>query len=147
MKNFRLGHGSIQTKLISLLIPVSIILTPLTTVHASFGNGAPTVPNSTVFTDQADAPKVDGSTGAFTQRVAIDIPTGRNGMQPDVSLNYNSQRTQDGIVGYGWSLSIPYIERLNKTGSQDLYGSSVYYTSSIDGELAPTLRDSYFAAT
>jgi Resolvase, N terminal domain len=39
-------------------------------------------------------------------------------MQPDVSLIYNSRNTdQDSVVGYGWSLSIPYIERLNKTGS------------------------------
>src|SRR5262249_48834059 len=36
---------------------------------------------------------------------------------------------------YGWSLSVPYIERLNKTGSQDLYGSNVVFTSSLDGEL------------
>src|SRR5262249_22718480 len=45
-----------------------------------------------------------------------------------------------GIVGYGWSLSIPYIERLNKIGTQDLYGNTPYFTSSVDGELvlAPT---------
>jgi hypothetical protein len=58
-------------------------------------------------------------------------------MQPDLSLIYNSRNTdQDSVVGYGWWLSIPYIERLNKTGSQDLYGSNAYFTSSLDGELA-----------
>ena len=47
------------------------------------------------------------------------------------------QRTQDSIVGYGWQLSIPYIQRLNKTGSQNLYsGTTPYYTSSLEGELA-----------
>jgi RHS repeat-associated protein len=39
------------------------------------------------------------------------------------------------MVGYGWQLSIPYIQRLNKTGSQNLYGSTPYFTSSLDGEL------------
>jgi hypothetical protein len=52
-----------------------------------------------------------------------------------VTLDYNSQRTKDSIVGYGWNLSIPYIERLNKTGSQDMYGIAPHFTSSIDGEL------------
>src|SRR5262249_7434666 len=70
------------------------------------------------------------------QKVPLDIPPGRNGLQPDVSLQYNSQNTSDSIVGYGWTLSIPYIQRLNKTGSQDLYGNNPYFTSSIDGELA-----------
>jgi hypothetical protein len=39
-------------------------------------------------------------------------------------------------LGYGWSLSIPYIERLNKTGSENLYGDTPYFTSSAEGELA-----------
>ncbi len=38
-------------------------------------------------------------------------------------------------VGYGWSLSIPYIQRINKTGSQTLYGPSPFFTSSLDGEI------------
>ena len=39
-------------------------------------------------------------------------------------------------MGYGWSVSIPYIERLNKLGSQELYDANApYYSSSIDGEL------------
>ncbi len=55
----------------------------------------------------------------------------------------NAPKTADGkgynvvlsIVGYGWQLSIPYIQRLNKTGSQNLYATNSYFTSSIDGEL------------
>ena len=75
-------------------------------------------------------------TGALVQRIPLDIPPGRNGLQPDLALQYNSQNNVDSIVGYGWSLSIPYIQRLNKTGSQNLYGSNPYYTSSLEGELA-----------
>lgn len=84
-----------------------------------------------------DAQRVDGSTGAFTQQVPLDLPLGRSGLQPVLSLDYNSQRTEDGIVGYGWTISIPYIERLNKTGTDNLYGTTPYFTSSIVGELAP----------
>ena len=133
MKSIRLHVGSVQSKAISLFVFASLILTPLTARATDY---PPSVPNSNVFTTSTEVPKVDGPTGAFTQRIPLDIPPGRNGLQPDVTLDYNSQRTQDGIVGYGWSLSIPYIERLNKTGSQDLYGNSSFFTSSIEGELA-----------
>jgi RHS repeat-associated protein len=98
---------------------------------------APTVLNPTVFSLENSAPKVDGASGALTQTIQLDIPPGRNGLQPDLSLDYNSQNTaEDSEVGYGWSLSIPYIERLNKTGSQNMYGPDAYFTSSLDGELA-----------
>src|SRR5262249_55965629 len=126
---FRLSEGSVQLKVISLLIFASIFLSPLSTVHA-FGTGEVTIPNPNALTGTGEAPKVDGSTGALTQHMQLDIPPGRNGLQPDISLDYNSQNTKDSIVGYGWSLSTPYIERLNKTGTQILYGSSPYFTSS-----------------
>jgi RHS repeat-associated protein len=143
---FRLRQGSVQSKVISLLIPASIILTPLTTVYAAFGDGTPTVQNASLF-GETDLPKIDGASGAFTQHVQLDIPPGRNGLQPDVALDYSSQNTKDGIVGYGWSLSIPYIERLNKTGSQDLYGSNVVFTSSLDGELVGSTTRSIASST
>jgi hypothetical protein len=97
------------------------------------------VPNAQAFSN-SEIERTDGSTGAFTQHVSLDIPPGRSGLQPDVSLDYNSQRMEDSIVGYGWSLSVPYIERVNKNGSQLLYTTSdnvlPTFTSSIDGELA-----------
>src|SRR5260370_1938364 len=135
-KHFRWKLGSVQSKAISLLTLASIILPLFAPAYTYAADTPPTVPNSNVFTAQTEAPKVDGPTGAFTQRVPLDIPPGRNGLQPDVSLQYNSQNTSDGIIGYGWPLSVPYIERLNKTGSQDLYGNTPYFTSSAEGELA-----------
>jgi Salmonella virulence plasmid 65kDa B protein len=128
--------ASINERILAVLLLASFILTPAGPVFAAFGGGLPTIPNPSVFGSSIADPKVDGATGAFTQQVPLDIPPGRNGLQPDISLQYNSQNTSDGIVGYSWSLSIPYIQRLNKTGSQDLYGSNPYFTSSLDGELA-----------
>ena len=105
-------------------------------------NGQPTVSNPSLFTYQTISPKVDTASGALTQGVPLDIPPGRNGMQPSLSLNYNSQNLDDNsIVGYGWSLSIPYIERINKIGSDQLF-TDTYFSSSINGELASSTSTS-----
>jgi hypothetical protein len=98
-----------------LIVELNLILAPVQPAFAAFGAGLPTAPNANVFGDSA-LPKVDGATGAFTQHIQLDIPPGRNGLQPDLGLDYNSQSTKDSIVGYGWSLSIPFIQRLNKSG-------------------------------
>jgi hypothetical protein len=90
-----------------------------------------------MFTLQNARPKADGQTGALIQNLKLDIPPGRNGLQPDLALQYNSQKAEDSIVGYGWTVTIPYIQRLNKLGSQSVYNAP-YFTSSIDGELATT---------
>ncbi len=108
---------------------------PLSAMAGFGGSGEPTIADPTVFTGQNAAPRVDGASGALTQTIPIDIPPGRNGLQPSLALTYNSQDGEDSIVGYGWSVSIPYIQLLNKTGSQNLYNVP-HFTSSIDGELA-----------
>lgn len=104
----------------------------------SGGSNAPTTQAPNLFSYQSIAPQVDKNSGALTQKIKLDIPPGRKGLQPDVSLVYNSQRLQDdSIVGYGWSVSIPYIERMNKTGTNKLYTDNYFY-SSVSGELATT---------
>ncbi len=104
----------------------------------SFGSdGTPTAPAPNILSAQTSLPRVDNFSGALTQRIKLDIPPGRNGLQPDLALEYNSQNTEDGIVGYGWRVSIPYIQRLNKTGSQAIYNIPTF-TSSLEGELATT---------
>ena len=97
----------------------------------------PTISNPNLFTSHSSVPDVDQTTGAFVHRVPLDIPPGRNGLTPDLALQYNSQQLEDGIVGYGWSLSLPYIERFNRTGIDRLYTDN-YFTSSLGGELATT---------
>ncbi|MCP4179601.1 MAG: hypothetical protein GY756_17725 [bacterium] len=42
--------------------------------------------------------------GAFTYSYPIEIPPGTNGMQPNISLNYNSQGGNSPI-GLGWNFS------------------------------------------
>jgi RHS repeat-associated protein len=89
--------------------------------------------------------QADLATGAFTYQYTIDAPAGRNGVSPSVSLVYSNQNTaNDSAVGYGWSLSIPYIERVNKHGVSDLYTQNDFNSSSV-GELASTSANTYGA--
>jgi RHS repeat-associated protein len=79
----------------------------------------------------------DTNTGAFNYTYPIEIPAGRNNLQPDLALSYNNQDTNNqNLFGYSWSLNIPSIERLNKTGIDNLYTDN-YFSSSLGGELAP----------
>ncbi|MBU1934617.1 hypothetical protein KKF04_01035, partial [Patescibacteria group bacterium] len=61
-------------------------------------------------------------TGAAIYSYPINLPPGRNGMTPSVSITYNSQdESLDNIIGYHWSVPEYSIVRLNKTGVENLY--------------------------
>ena len=98
-----------------------------------------------------DQLKIDKNTGALNTTYPIDIPPGRNNLQPNVNLTYTSNDNRQGsIFGEGWSISIPYIQRINKTGTDNLYSTSSpnYFLSSLDGELATTsVISAYIART
>lgn len=80
----------------------------------------------------------DSVSGAFLYNYPIIVPPGRNGMQPDLVLNYNNQENDNqNLFGYGWDINIPYIQRLNKKGIDKLYTED-YFTSSLTGELSLT---------
>jgi RHS repeat-associated protein len=74
---------------------------------------------------------------------AITVPPGRNDLQPDLELQYSNQNTDnDSAFGYGWSTNIPYIQRLNKTGSDNLYSDN-NFTSSLSGQLVQVAGTTY----
>ncbi len=54
-------------------------------------------------------------TGSMHYSIPIDVPPGRKGMQPNLSLTYRSANT-DGWVGVGWDIEIPTIERSTRNG-------------------------------
>ena len=84
----------------------------------------------------------DQTSGALVTSYPLTIPPGRNGMQPSLSLEYNSQNNENiNNFGYGWTINIPYIERTNKLGTDHLYIDN-YFSSYMEGELNPiTLSD------
>lgn len=88
------------------------------------------VPPAPVISNLADLPEhnywvgalageADVSGGAATYTVPIQLPPGRNGMQPQVSLSYSS-RGGNGAAGLGWSLNAgSSIARCAKSAEQD----------------------------
>ncbi len=96
----------------------------------------------------ADEGRSDKSSasGAFTYDYPITVPPGRNGMEPNLKLSYSSQSKDEGSpFGYGWDISIPYIERYNVEGLEDLYSTtSPHFYSSLSGELATTSNAAVF---
>jgi len=54
-------------------------------------------------------------TGAAVLAIPIEVPPGRNGIEPNLSLNYNSYRG-NGWIGVGWDLDVGAIQRSTKFG-------------------------------
>ncbi len=80
--------------------------------------------------------QVDESSGMLEFELPLKVPPGRNTMEPSLSLHYSSKPTVEAsVMGYGWSLSIPYIQRMNKRGVNTIYSDS-YFVSTLSGELA-----------
>ncbi len=130
--------------ILSALLVLGQIASPLSIIVAY---AAPTISNNVGSSAALDpvankasrlqtqgATGVDSSTGALTYSYPLALPPGRNNMAPTLALSYNSQTTDSGWVGYGWLLSVPYIERVNKSGSEKLYTDSTFI-SSLQGEL------------
>ncbi len=89
-------------------------------------------------TNQAKA-NIDLSTGALSYSYPFELPEGRAGMTPELSLNYNSRNANrpDSFAGMGWEFSIPYIQREPVKGVNNLF-SKAYFSSSMSGNLIAT---------
>lgn len=79
-----------------------------------------------------------GHDGSANFEVPIWVPRGRNGVQPSLSLRYNSEGGE-GIFGVGWSLSgLSIISRCDRNDLIDGYRHAVDFTAQdafcLDGE-------------
>src|SRR3989339_2057701 len=72
--------------------------------------------------DQVGQYNVDEFTGLFSYSYPLQIPTGRNNLQPTVNLQYNHRQQNLGsFVGFGWELNMPSVQRDNRSGIDKLY--------------------------
>ncbi|WP_144395463.1 RHS repeat-associated core domain-containing protein [Pleionea sediminis] len=88
------------------------------------------------------------SGGAASYNIPIQLPPGRAGMEPNVSINYSSN-SGNGLVGQGWSLSVgSRVSRCASTQAHDGRTVSVTYTSSdkycLDGQKLIQNSDGYY---
>ena len=88
--------------------------------------------------------------GAATYSIPIFVPPGTNGMQPQLSLNYNSQGG-NGLIGMGWSLGgLSAIHRCGSTIAIDGIKGGVNYNANdkfcLDGERLIVINGTYGAA-
>src|SRR3990167_2820533 len=75
----------------------------------------------------------DPNTCAAMAAIPIEVPPGRKGVQPNLTLKYNSNM-KNGWIGVGWDIPIGYIQRITKYGVN--YSANDFV---VDGsrELAP----------
>ena len=88
-------------------------------------------------------PEKIANSGAARLSYPIAVPPGRRGLAPRLTLEYNSGG-RDGMVGVGWSLCLPVIQRSTRNGL-DYQGSSFEH----DGEelaLRPDWGAGYYGA-
>ncbi len=73
----------------------------------------------------AGAGTVDETTGAASYNLSIELPDGRGGMKPSLSLGYSSNGAVRGGVAVGWSLDLPMVERDPDYPLEEHYQSSL----------------------
>lgn len=86
------------------------------------------------------------ATGGATYSIPIECPAGINGMQPSISLVYNSQGGR-GLAGWGWNLSgLSAITRVQKTTYYDNEDQAIVWDASsplaLDGQRLILLHSS-----
>jgi RHS repeat-associated protein len=80
------------------------------------------------------------SAGAFTYSIPLEVPAGRNGMEPSLSLSYSSG-TRNGLLGAGWSLSgLSRITRCSKTLATEGVVDGVDYDNFVTADNASVDR-------
>jgi hypothetical protein len=62
-----------------------------------------------------DNVSVNGNMGQMQYNIAVDVPEGFPGVTPELGLEYSSGGGNT-VVGIGWSMNLPFIERMTSKG-------------------------------
>ena len=65
-----------------------------------------------------DNASVNPNMGQMSTSVPIEVPGGFDGLTPSVGLSYSSG-AGNSVVGLGWSMGMPFIERMTSRGYPD----------------------------
>ncbi len=88
--------------------------------------------------------RADLFTGTATTSIPIQVPPGRQAVQPELALTYGSANG-NGWVGMGWKLEKSVIERQTKDGLDYNGGDYVFRLSGINVELINTTGNEYYS--
>ncbi len=112
----------------------------VSTVVGTEMNGSTNALGFPITDDFAPEPAISvAPDGAATAHIPLWVAPGRNGMQPELALDYNSRGGRS-VVGHGWQLSgIPTITRCPKTAADSgSVSAAIKFDSSdqfcLDGE-------------
>jgi len=99
-------------KTISLLVVIFFGLSFFQNHKVVYAQGATPIERTVTATESLNA---DPTTGTVSMNIPIDVPAGRAGIQPSLSLLYNSS-SANGLLGMGWVMEMGCIYRSTKNG-------------------------------
>jgi hypothetical protein len=98
---------------------------------------------ATAYTPNISIPNISEFTGAVNYQIPITVPPGRQGIQPELVLQYSDGKK--GLVGSAWSLELGAIQRQTKFGLDYTKDDYVHITPSSTAELVNKTGDEYCA--
>jgi RHS repeat-associated protein len=91
-------------------------------------------------------PPTANSSGTVNMSLPIEIPSGRQGMQPQLSISYNSE-SGNGWLGVGWDVNLPAITVDTRWGVPHYFADKESESYLLNGEeLLPMIQRSDFVA-
>ena len=106
--------GGFRKAIQLLMIPLCVVFTSTVSAQSNLYSKAD-VPLPSAFGEPGSL-VVSPSMGSVSDSIPIVLPPGRRGMQPGLTLSYNSM-AGTGLAGMGWNVTSASIERSRLEGT------------------------------